>query len=386
MTELHTPKEMCFSATGAAEAWRKWEMAFKTYYAAVELSKKEPKTQVAILLHSAGMEAQEIFSNFIFGDNEDKDKVEDVLQKFRQYCEPKENEIFATYKFWSRDRVPGESLERWFNDLKTLAADCNFQEQRERHIRDKIVLSLDDHALRERLIEQGKALTLDKCIDVCRTAETSKARAQTMNIRTKSSSINLIEANRPQERRGQSTVNKQKSNALPRVQRHNCKYCGKQHEPRKCPAYGKECNFCHKLNHFSSVCRNRLMMKSKSDFVRQVRDIQANLYDEDDEFLHISMIQQNGQSTNTKIPLHMLNNKDERRQIMCKLDTGAEANVMASTVYNSLCLNSIRPCKTKLCGFGNSVVHPLGVATIKCSINTTIYLICNFTSLMCLIR
>ena len=157
MAEFRPPKEMCFSTYHTAEAWRKWELAFRTYYTAARLSKKEGKTQVAILLHSAGMEAQEIFSNFVFSAEEDKDKVDEVLQKFRSYCEPKKNEIFATYKFWSRDRVVGESLEKWFNDLKTLAADCDFQDQKDRHIRDKIVLSLEDHPLRERLIEQAVA-------------------------------------------------------------------------------------------------------------------------------------------------------------------------------------------------------------------------------------
>ena len=117
---------------------------------------------MAILLHSAGMEAQEIFSIFVIGAEEDKDKVDNVLQKFRSYCEPKKNKIFATHKFWSRDRVVRESLEKWFNDLKTVAADCNFQEQKDRHVRDKIVQSLEDHPLRERLIEQGTSLTLDK--------------------------------------------------------------------------------------------------------------------------------------------------------------------------------------------------------------------------------
>ena len=135
MTKFRPPKEICFSTPNTAELWRKWELAFKTYYAAAKLSKKDGKTQVAILLHCAGMEAQEIFSNFVFRGEESADKVDDVLTKFRSY-EPKKNEIFATFKFWSRDCVPGESLEKWFNDLKTLAADYNFQDQRDRHIRD----------------------------------------------------------------------------------------------------------------------------------------------------------------------------------------------------------------------------------------------------------
>ena len=49
------------------------------------------------------------------------------------------------------------------------------------------------------------------------------------------------------------------------------------------------------------------------------------------------------------------------------LDTGAEANVMSCVVYDSLCFKSPpHSCKTKLHGFGNSVVQPCGVATINC--------------------
>ena len=94
------------------------------------------------------------------------------------------------------DRVVGESLEKWFNNLKTLAADCNFQDQKDRHIRDKIVLSLKDHPLRERLIENGTSFTRDKCVEVCRTAETSKTRSQTINTSSKSAAIKAVEAKR----------------------------------------------------------------------------------------------------------------------------------------------------------------------------------------------
>ena len=31
--------------------------------------------------------------------------------------------------------------------------------------------------------------------------------------------------------------------------------CGKSHKPRECPAYGKKCNKCQKLNHFAKFCK-----------------------------------------------------------------------------------------------------------------------------------
>ena len=40
-----------------------------------------------------------------------------------------------------------------------------------------------------------------------------------------------------------------------------CKQCGRQHRPRECPAYGQECSYCHKLNHFARMCRNKQPIK-----------------------------------------------------------------------------------------------------------------------------
>ena len=156
-------------------------------------------------------------------------------------------------------------------------------------------------------------------------------------------------------------------NAAPKKLR-NCRYCGKQHEPRQCPAYGKECNFCHKMNHFSTVCQSRSQQQAGSR-LRQVRGINEAQYDSDDDekFLHISTIDANINSSNdTKAPIIMINGNGAKSTVMCKLDTGAEANVIATTIYDTLCLGPPRQCNIKLCGFGNSIVRPLGVVTIRC--------------------
>ncbi|KAH7953299.1 hypothetical protein HPB49_007004 [Dermacentor silvarum] len=35
-----------------------------------------------------------------------------------------------------------------------------------------------------------------------------------------------------------------------------CGYCGKVHQPRRCPAWGKTCGLCTRKNHFASCCTN----------------------------------------------------------------------------------------------------------------------------------
>ncbi|XP_044766386.1 uncharacterized protein LOC123322475 [Coccinella septempunctata] len=36
-----------------------------------------------------------------------------------------------------------------------------------------------------------------------------------------------------------------------------CQRCGLQHQRGKCPAYKAKCNKCHKLNHFSKMCKSK---------------------------------------------------------------------------------------------------------------------------------
>ena len=62
------PPNVSFTSGNLAEQWRKWEQQFRVYYTPAEIVKKEAKSRVAILLHCAGSEAQDIHSNFVFSD------------------------------------------------------------------------------------------------------------------------------------------------------------------------------------------------------------------------------------------------------------------------------------------------------------------------------
>ena len=152
------------------------------YYTAAELVKKEAKTRVDILLHCAGPEAQDTHSNFVFSEV-DGDRASDynsVLKKFKEYCEPRKNEVFKRYKFWQRDQHEGETIDQWVNDLRILLESCEYGDQNEKNLRDRIVFRVADTRVRERLLRESE-LTLTKALDVCRAAEASKVQLETMS-------------------------------------------------------------------------------------------------------------------------------------------------------------------------------------------------------------
>ena len=52
--------------------------------------------------------------------------------------------------------------------------------------------------------------------------------------------------------KGSTVVHKQLAHFL---QGSYCRYCGSQHQPHKCPAYGVLCAKCKGKNDFAKVCR-----------------------------------------------------------------------------------------------------------------------------------
>ena len=89
MEHLKPPEALILSAaTNKAEAWRRWKMSWDLYKVASGLDQKDEKIQVATLLHVLGKECVEIFSNFVWDSEDDRDKIEADEGKFKAHCAP----------------------------------------------------------------------------------------------------------------------------------------------------------------------------------------------------------------------------------------------------------------------------------------------------------
>ena len=157
MEVFKPPPNLSFTSGNLAEQWRRWEQQFRMNFTAAELVKKEAKTRVAILLHCTGPEAQDIHSNFVFSDTEG-DRANDynsVLKKFKEYCDPRKNEVFERYNFWQRDQHEGETIDQWVNDLRILLGSCGYRDKKEKKFRDRIMFGVADTCVKERLLPES---------------------------------------------------------------------------------------------------------------------------------------------------------------------------------------------------------------------------------------
>ena len=195
-------------------------------------------------------------------------------------------------------------------------------------------------------------LTLTKALDICRAAEASKVQLKTMTgeakkghdvhaigkgkqkSRSKPSNFQQHSNNYKQQQKGEAQGRSQQSQK-------DCQYCGKTHPPRKCPAYGASCNKCGRSNHFASVCQDGKFsgFRKKVHVLDQSEQDQFESGDDKSDYLFVGALyvgavaeQKRDSDANKWYETILIGGE----QIRCKLDTGAEANVLPARIVSKM--------------------------------------------------
>ncbi len=249
---VRPPPALDIHDSQAAEKW-KFKRAWTNYALATELNEKSEAIQVATLLTVIGEEARKVFSTFTGWVAEgDESKIGPVLLKFEQYCQPRKNIPFERYRFNRRVQEPGETYDQYRTALRKVVEGCDFQTiTPDEILRDRLVFGIRDAKTRERL--RKSKLTLEKTHEICHAAECMMAQMKVVED-SSGATVSAIKSDNEQQ---QKTHNAKASAAGHSTR--ECWNCGRKHERYKrelCPAYGKTCNKCHKLNHFTAKCRS----------------------------------------------------------------------------------------------------------------------------------
>ena len=98
------------------------------------------------------------------------------------------------------------------------------------------------------------------------------------------------------------------------VEQQDCKYCGRQHGTRECPAYGQTCRKCGKKNHFQAKCR-----------ATQLSNVYMN-----EEVLFVGLI---GDRSSKAVITVGVGRPRPQSRVQFQMDTGAEGNVLSKKTY-----------------------------------------------------
>ena len=318
---LPPPPPLEIHGVQAANNWKKFKRAWTNFSLAIDLNKKPEPVQVATLLTAIGEEAREVLATFAdWAEEGDEAKIAPVLEKFATYCEPRKSVLFERYRFNKRAQEPGESYEQYRTTLQKLSESCEFRAiTPDEILRDRLIFGIRDDKVRERLLREPN-LTLAKTDQICRAAKS-------MTVQMKEiaeESVTVVHTVKEPAKTQKRNLDKSKTASNTR----ECWNCGRKHEYYKrdlCPAYGKTCKRCHKLNHFASKCRAVVNKPS----VRAIEDEDA------DEVVPAEVAAVRLDDSHF-ITLKLKSGNFLRFQV----DTGAQCNVIPLDLYKQATLDS----------------------------------------------
>jgi hypothetical protein len=326
-----------------SEQWDRWKQQFELYITATESDAKSDNIKTSIFLTCIGKQGLEIYNTFTFENDSDKMKLKPVMEKFEAYCKPRKNITLIRHHFFTYRQREGQSFDAYVTELKKRSSQCEFATLQDSLIRDMIVIGVMGTSLRERLLRMDN-LSLEDAIKLGQAAEATKKHACEL---CRSQENQTIEALKLNQNNIQSRITKQENNEYISQP---CKYCGTLHRRQKCPAFGKTCLKCNKLNHFASVC---LSGKKRIDLTQAKLQQESN---KEDSF--IGVVEQSKQSKAAPEENTVSLKVDERDWFIClqsngskiryKMDTGAQANVLPLSTYNQLNIKHIRRNKCEI--------------------------------------
>ena len=142
-----------------------------------------------------------------------------------------------SYLFFQRSQGKDESFQSYLTAVRALAGTCDFKNLRDDMIRDRIVCGIANITTQRQLL-QKKNLTLEGCIELCRTAETSATYIErmhepcmTMDRRTEAPEQSAEVMAMRNVSGGNHTVRDYSRDRMGRT----CRFCGYSHRRRGCP-------------------------------------------------------------------------------------------------------------------------------------------------------
>ncbi|GBO00870.1 hypothetical protein AVEN_226930-1 [Araneus ventricosus] len=150
MEGCHPPRGLNFNGN-MADNWRRFKQLFEIYLIASGNEAKSSEVKVAILLNAAGEEAVEVFNTFNLS-AEDRKDFDKVVNHFEKFTTPKRIVVVERFIFNQRCQEEGETFDVFVMDLKKLVKSCEFGDQSDSVVRDRIVLGIGDASLQERML------------------------------------------------------------------------------------------------------------------------------------------------------------------------------------------------------------------------------------------
>ena len=338
----------------------------------------EPEVQVDLLLATAGEKVRKVFYQLALPAEDARD-LEKVITAIRKEFSQQQSTVVNKYLFMKIRRETGEDLDSFVARLRESARRCRFVDEDQRVLEQLIFSTIDNVEVLKRMVKDSPP-TLNEVIRILRADEVATLELDRMV--GKGANIHAVRHDQHATRNTPShNVSKRKDQAGTTLKRGGtCDNCIFSHgSTEQCPAKGMECFFCKRKNHMIAKCRKRIAAKrteSQNPNNNNVNGNKATGRFEKRSIHDVQQITDTDESDTESVAIDNIfvgslssGDKDSwqtaikigNKLVNCKIDTGAEVNVMPQRVYNQLRVKpSLNSTKTVLRTVAGQI-KPLGV-------------------------
>lgn len=342
------------------ESFRTFKAHWGYYAIATDIAKKAAETQVAILMSVLGPKAILLLHDLGLTEEEKKSTAA-ILQKLELKLTPQREKRTERTEFRNMKQLPEESYDDFLKRLRNKVKHCAFgaAEQKE-ELKEQFVKGIRNSELRKQLL-RDEALSLEQMVD--------KANAE-KKIDELVEAYDQLHCD-PGEGGSKSALKVTTTKRLTK----NCFFCGSLHGRKKeeCPAWGKKCRKCGRMNHFESVCKSgpkfkkapKLKKRQRRGTVRKVEEETTSSESDDSDieesnFVDIFSVEKKSKSQ-MKIVVSLEVGPGYATTLKCQADTGAMVNIISlRDLHKCVKKPSMAPTKVKLRCFGGQVIVPVG--------------------------
>ena len=164
--------------------------------------------------------------------------LQELFNTLATKFKPQSNETIKSLQFSKLYRLKGKSMEEWMGRLQVTTVECNYSEV-DRKLKEQFIHGLNDKDMLDEVIRKimtknnREQTTSEDVLVGARRIKAQWAEAAILSDITKSKKIDKVKMVQKTKDRWDIETTCQAQHKCP------CKYCGGNHVPRQCPAYGK---------------------------------------------------------------------------------------------------------------------------------------------------
>ena len=172
---------------------------------------------------------------------------------------PKGNKLLSIIELWTRSKQGDKPLNQWLTQIYNLVNICKYPENStDRIIRDVLIVGCNSNHARDKIIQQGEAVTLNEVIEILQTEESTHSTMQQIQSYDKKSTGSIYYQTYDSRSKKSKVSNEQNSSSSPTGSKKKCFRCGetfsRQHM-KECRAQDITCNGCGIKGHLQKCCK-----------------------------------------------------------------------------------------------------------------------------------